>query len=245
MDEYNKDKQLVKKDKKKHPVLAVGMFIFCGNLVKNAIQQCLVMKDLCTAPLYTRLSSFQATLHFPSTIMSAGSGANVGIQLIHSILGSVGQQQGRTIGGTPQIGIGTVFNDPFVQKQMAIPITSWRSPSNLKVATIEWNFWCESLKIAITQFRGTPSDFGRVFGGILGSVVYPDFRAMFQFGAAKMKQTAPGLLNPRLICGMTGIVGTCGVIMCIRYLSDLTGTLHPINPSDSDRFEEICEDEDK
>jgi hypothetical protein len=109
MDGYKND-QLVKmkeKDKKKKLLWTVGGLFICGHVTKNAIAQFLTMSGLYTPPIYTRLSAFQATLHFPSTIVSAGSGANVGIQLIHSILGSVGQA-----------GIGNIFNNSVVQRRL-------------------------------------------------------------------------------------------------------------------------------
>src|SRR5262245_16472658 len=91
--------------------LQIGTILFSINVMKNVIQQGLVMSGLYTPPKHTRLSAFKATLKFPSG--TVGSGVNMSIQLIHAALGSFGQQ-----------GIGYYFHSPKTQRRMSQLVTA-------------------------------------------------------------------------------------------------------------------------
>ena len=203
-----------------------GTLFYSYKLMERSILQNMVIDGLLTPPSYCRLNAFAATLKFlPGTV---GSGANLGIQVIHSLLGGLGQ-----------IKIGNLFSSAPAQQIMSALMPSLNTNENRALATLEHKYWIEEFRCQISTFKTKPSlkVLANIFGGFLGSAAYVPFRMTFQYGGSRTRSMSKGLLNPRFVAVMTGIVGVYGFIMALTQWTDLNGVDKSINPPDSDKYD--------
>jgi hypothetical protein len=196
--------------------LQIGTILFSTNVMKNVIQQGLVMSGLYTPPKNTRLAAFEATLKFPRG--TVGSGVNMGIQLIHAILGSFGQQR-----------IGYYFHSPKTQRRMSQMVTSPWISENVETGRGEFHYWVKSLKCGFIRMicRPTPVNFSTFVGGVLGSMALTPFRAMLQFGFSQM-QVKTGV-DPRRTCLLIGFASAYAFVMAVYNISDHNGVVDSID----------------
>lgn len=186
------------------------------HMVKNSVEQGLVLSELWSPLKYTRIGGFAATFKFgPGTV---GSGTSASIQLIHSFFGSFGQAQ-----------IGNYFNLPIVQQFCSKPIGNVLA--NTAAASGEYRLWCKVLNLGYTRFLGDLKTFKFNFaalqliaGGMAGANATVPFRVAIVQGLTSTGGLMRGF-QPRSIALCTGAMGSSLVVACVKKLYTFEGPL--------------------
>lgn len=184
------------------------------HMVKNSIEQSLVLSNIWSPPKQARIGAFAATFRFPPG--SVGSGTSGAIQAIHSVFGSFGEAR-----------IGNYFNLPMVQQFLAKPIGN--IGANTLVASGEYRYWCKILAVSYMHFLGDLKTFKLNFpalqtlaGGVAGASASIPFRVAIAQGLT----SSGGLLRgfqPRSIAMGTGAIGSSLIVVCVKKLFTYEG----------------------
>lgn len=143
------------------------------HMVKNSIEQSLVLSNIWSPPKQARIGAFAATFRFPPG--SVGSGTSGAIQAIHSVFGSFGEAR-----------IGNYFNLPMVQQFLAKPIGN--IGVNTLVASGEYRYWCEILAVSYMHFLGDLKTF---------KLNFPALQTLAAVWRAPVQAFRSGLPSPR------------------------------------------------